>query len=51
MLTNYGGETVKGLAEHMNAQIRQKNENDLFNEEVYLNPIIMRQVNPFTQIQ
>jgi phage anti-repressor protein len=41
------GEMVKGMAKHMNVQIRERNAADLFNEEIMLNPTIMTQVNPF----
>lgn len=41
------GEMVKGMAKHMNVQIRERNTADLFNEEIILNPTIMTQVNPF----
>lgn len=41
------GEMVKGMAKHMNVQIRERNTADLFNEEMRLNPTIMTQVNPF----
>ena len=41
------GEMVKGMAKHMNVQIRQENTADLFNEEMKLNTTIMTQVNPF----
>ena len=39
-------EKVKGLAQKMNTEIRETNEADLFNDELYLNPTIMKEVNP-----
>jgi phage anti-repressor protein len=40
-------EMVKGLAKQMNAEIRETNSADLFNDEMFLNPVIMREVTPF----
>jgi phage anti-repressor protein len=41
------GEMVKGMATRLNIEIRDKNEADLFNDEIKLNPTIMQKVNPF----